>query len=100
MGISYNRIWLITITLTIIVPIVAGTLGCLNRIGGLSSDNITWILFCSAMPVIIFAVINLGIVSLAVYHRRTEKQIIGVLIITSIPAFLFSFYFVDSASGI
>ncbi|MBC8127517.1 MAG: hypothetical protein H8M99_10300 [Gloeobacteraceae cyanobacterium ES-bin-144] len=47
-----------------------------------------------------FAVINLVVVSLAVYWRRTEMQILGVLILTSIPAFVFSFEFVDSASGI
>jgi uncharacterized membrane-anchored protein YitT (DUF2179 family) len=47
-----------------------------------------------------FAVINLVVVSLAVYWRRTEMQIFGVLFLTNIPSFVFSFKFVDSASGI
>ena len=94
------RIWLVALSATLLVPIVAGTLGCANRVGDLSADNITWILICSSIPMMFFAVLNLVVVSLAVYWRRTEMQILGVLILTSIPAFVFSFEFVDSASGI
>jgi ABC-type microcin C transport system permease subunit YejB len=94
------RIWLVALAATVLVPLVAGTLGCANRVGDLSTDNISWILICSSIPMMFFAVLNLVVVSLAVYWGWTEMQIFGVLLLTGIPSFVFSFKFVDSASGI
>ena len=94
------RTWLVVLATTVLVPIVGGTLGCANRIGDISTENITWILICSSIPMALLAVVNLFVVALAIYWRRTEKQIYGILILTSIPAFVFSFQFVDAASSI
>jgi len=97
---STPNIWLIALAFTVVIPLVAGTFGCANRIGELSSANVSWILMCSAIPMIMTGLMNSIVVGVGRHFRRTDGQLIGILFLTSIPSFIFTFYVVDDVSGI
>ena len=95
-----SKIWLIGLLLSVVTPLIGGTLGCANRIGGLSPDNISWILICSLIPIALTTAISWIVIGIGLRFQRTHQQLLGSLIVVGLVSFIFTFQLVDNVSGI
>ncbi|MGJ8657020.1 MAG: hypothetical protein ACSHX6_11275 [Akkermansiaceae bacterium] len=85
-----SRIWLIALLFAVVVPLLGATVGVAITVEALSLVSVSWILFCSAIPMLFAGGVNSIVIGIGYRFNKTNTYLIGVFIFISIVIFTLS----------
>jgi hypothetical protein len=89
-----------SLILAVALPILAGVLGCAQRIQGLTTENFGWI-FMWSLPISIICVFMTGILCGLKKAEKIKGEVFrGLTVLTIFFSTVFSFWFLDQVSGV
>ncbi|MFT6241911.1 MAG: hypothetical protein ACJAQT_004012 [Akkermansiaceae bacterium] len=98
-----SNIWLIGLLLSVFVPLVGGTLGRVNQMGGLLLEGTSGILSLTFIyiiyPIALTVVLSVILISVGKWRHRTDGQLLGPVLMVSILGFIVAFLFLNILPG-
>jgi hypothetical protein len=98
-----SNIWLIGLLLSVFVPLVGGTLGRVNQMGGLLLEGTSGILSLTFIyiiyPIALTVVVSVILMSVGKWRHRTDGQLLGPVLMVSILGFIVAFLFLNILPG-
>jgi hypothetical protein len=98
-----SNIWLIGLLLSVFVPLVGGTLGRVNQMGGLLLEGTSGILSLTFIYIIysiaLTVVLSVILISVGKWRHRTDGQLLGPVLMVSILGFIVAFLFLNILPG-
>ncbi|MFT6180448.1 MAG: hypothetical protein ACJA1W_002801 [Akkermansiaceae bacterium] len=98
-----SNIWLMGLLLSVFVPLVGGTLGRVNQMGGLLLEGTSGILSLTFIyiiyPIALTVVLSVILISVGKWRHRTDGQLLGPVLMVSILGFIVAFLFLNILPG-
>jgi hypothetical protein len=98
-----SNIWLMGLLLSVFVPLVGGTLGRVNQMGGLLLEGTSGILSLTFIYIIysiaLTVVLSVILISVGKWRHRTDGQLLGPVLMVSILGFIVAFLFLNILPG-